>query len=172
MTFIIKNNKIKIRKGNHSTELFLGQFSQLLHDPILQYLDFQELLQLWKNLYGIPSNIKEYLEQKIKWHDISENVNSFIINGQSFWLDKNTRVGLMHLANCSSDNIQLALGDQILTIPVDMAKQLLAQLEVYAGKCYLQTQKHLLAIKQLNSVEDIINYDYTKGYPDKLNFTV
>jgi hypothetical protein len=39
----------------------------------------------------------------------------------------------MHLANCSTDNIQLVLGDQILTIPVDAAKNFLQQLEVYAG---------------------------------------
>jgi hypothetical protein len=32
----------------------------------------------------------------------------------------------MHLANCSKDNIQLVLGDKILTIPVDKAKDFLA----------------------------------------------
>lgn len=170
MTFTIKNKKVIIRKGNFYTELPLMQTYLLLEDPILQYLDFQELFQLWKGLFGIPTNIKEYLEQKIKLYDKSESVNSFIINNSYYWLDKETRLGIMHLANCSKDNIQLVLGDKILTIPVDKAKDFLAQLEVYAGQCYLQTQKHLLAIKELKTIEDIINYDYTKGYPEKITF--
>ena len=78
----------------------------------------------------------------------------------------------MHLANCSTDTLQLVLGNQILTIPVDMAKQFLAQLEVYAGKCYLQTQKHLLALKDLRTIDDIMNYDFTAGYPEKLSLNL
>ena len=73
------------------------------------------------------------LEKKIKAYDISNEVNGFIINNSHFWLDKETRVGLMHLVNCSEDNVQLVLGDQILTIPVDAAKVFLSKLEVYAG---------------------------------------
>ena len=38
---------------------------------------------------------------KINFYDNSEAVNSFIVNGIDFWLDKNTRVGLAHLANCT-----------------------------------------------------------------------
>jgi hypothetical protein len=53
----------------------------------------------------------------------------------------------MHLANCSSETIQVVLGDQVLTFPIDFAKNFLAKLEVYAGQCYLQTQKHLIAVK-------------------------
>ena len=78
----------------------------------------------------------------------------------------------MHLTNCSTDYIELVLGSEVLTIPIDIAKAFLAQLEVYAGKCYLQTQKHLLAIKDLHTIEDIINYDYTKGYPEKITFNL
>ena len=78
----------------------------------------------------------------------------------------------MHLANCSTDNVQLVLGDQVLTIPVDIAKAFLAQLEVYAGQCYLQTQKHLIAIKNLKTKEEIINYEYTTGYTEKIQFNL
>lgn len=135
-------------------------------------------LSVWKDLleqcYQRVNNsmLLKILKAKIDNYDISSEVNSFLINGNKFWLDKNTRVGLMHLANCSLDTVQLVLGDQILTIPVDIAKNFLQQLEVYAGQCYLQTQKHLLAIKELKTVEDIINYDYTKGYPEKITFNI
>jgi hypothetical protein len=76
------------------------------------------------------------------------------------------------LVNSSNDEVSLVLSDHVLTIPKDIASGFLAQLEVYAGKCYLQTAKHQLAIKELQTVEELINYDYTKGYPEKLTFNV
>lgn len=135
-------------------------------------------LNTWKDLLSqryqviAPLDLLKVLYAKINHYDCSEAVNSFLIGGNKFWLDKNTRVGLMHLANCSKDNVELVLGNQVLNIPVDIAKNFLVELEVYAGKCYLQTQKHLLAIKALNTFEDIINYDYTKGYPEKISFNL
>ena len=170
MNYRIDNRRLLINKDGHRAEIPLTNLDQLLIDPVLEYLDFSDLMEIWKNLYGIPANLKNYLEQKIKLYDTSIEVNSFLIGENKFWLDKATRVGLMHLANCSTDNIQLVLGEQILTISVDTAKNFLQQLEVYAGQCYLQTQKHLIAIKDLKTIEDIINYDYTKGYPEKIKF--
>lgn len=146
-------------------------------ESLLTRMDIQRLpLKDWytllfqKNGMVSPKHLRKVLINKINEYDTSEKVNSFIIDNNPFWLDKNTRVGLMHLANCSQDNIELVLGDKVLTIPVDVAKSFLAQLEVYAGKCYLQTQKHLLAAEKLHTIEDIINYDYTAGYPDKITF--
>ena len=170
MNYRIDNRRLLINKDGHRAEIPLTNLDQLLVNPILEYLDFSDLMEIWKNLYGIPANLKNYLEQKINLYDTSIEVNSFLIGENKFWLDKATRVGLMHLANCSTDNIQLVLGEQILTIPVDAAKNFLQQLEVYAGQCYLQTQKHLIAIKDLKTIEDIVNYDYTKGYPEKIKF--
>lgn len=155
----------------------IGRFDTL--ENILSKINVNKLsMKEWYDLlyekdHTVPkSTLNILLEKKINDYDTSENVNGFIINGESFWLDKNTRVGLMHLVNCSKDNVQLVLKDKILTIPIDVAKSFLTQLEVYAGKCYLQTQKHLLAINDLHTIEDIINYDYTKGYPEKINFNL
>lgn len=141
--------------------------------------DLLELpMEAWKELLaqlnGMCTGRLMYtvLKAKIEAYDTSDEVNSFLIGDTKYWLDKNTRVGLMHLANCSTDNLQLVLNGNILTIPVDVAKNFLAQLEVYAGQCYLQTQKHLLAVKELKSIEDIINYDYTSGYPEKIQLNL
>nr|DAU41315.1 MAG TPA: hypothetical protein [Bacteriophage sp.] len=41
-------------------------------------------------------------------------------------------------------------------------------IELYASECYNTTQQHIANIKKLNSKEQINNYDYTVGYPDKL----
>ena len=172
MKYTIKNNKVIIRKNKYKAEIPLMNLNQLLQDPILYILDFSELINLFQHLYGIPYNIKEFLKKKIELYDTSSEVNGFYINGIDFWLDKNTRVGLAHLANCTEGVMQLVLGDTVLEIESSVMKEMLVQLERYAAQCYLQTQKHLIAIKELKTVEDIINYDYTKGYPEKLTFTV
>ena len=108
------------------------------------------------------------LEAVIREYDKSPNVNSFYYNNKEYWLDKATRVGLQSLASYGSDNMSLVLGDEIVKLSIDKIKEFLAQLEIYAGKCYINTARHLLAIKKLRTVEDIIKYDYTSGYPDKI----
>ena len=141
----------------------------LKNSELLSSYSMKELHELYKQYFGSYAYVYPYiLAEKIKIYDSSDEVNSFLIGGNKFWLDKATRVGLMHLANCSSETIQVVLGDQVLTFPIDFAKNFLAKLEVYAGQCYLQTQKHLIAIKELKTVEDILNYDYKAGYPEKL----
>lgn len=160
--FIGKNNKPYL-----ISELEIGNV--LKNPELLSMYSMSELDELYKKYFGnYVYTYKYILAEKIKLYDSSVDVNSFLIEGSPFWLDKATRVGLMHLANCSSDDLQLVLGDKVLTFPVDFAKTFLAKLEVYAGQCYLQTQKHLIAVKELTNIEDIINYDYTTGYPDKI----
>lgn len=160
--FIGKNNK-----PYDVSELEIGNI--LKNSELLNSYSMHELDELYKKYFGNYSYVYPYiLEAKIKLYDSSSEVNSFLIGNQPFWLDKATRVGLMHLANCSDTDLQLVLGDKILTFPTDFAKTFLAKLEVYAGQCYLQTQKHLIAIKELKTVEDILNYDYTTGYPEKI----
>lgn len=141
---------------------------QLLTNPILQYLTMAELVSLWNSLYGIPGNVAEYLQTKINAHDKSLDVNSFIYKGSKYWFDKNTRLGLMNLALCSGNTMSIVLGDEVIEVSVEDFKKFLTNLELYAGKCYLKTQEHLKAAKKLKTIEDIINYDYTTGYPEKV----
>lgn len=160
--FVGKNNK-----PYSISDLEIGNI--LKDEELLSMYSMQELDELYKKYFGNYAYVYPYiLQEKIKIFDNSDEVNSFLIGENKFWLDKATRVGLMHLANCSEDNIQVVLGDQVLTFSVDFVKDFLTRLEVYAGKCYLQTQKHLIAIKELKTTEDILNYDYTTGYPEKI----
>ena len=104
----------------------------------------------------------------IKHYDKSINVNSFYYKDKQEWLDKNTRLGLQNLINSGADNITIQLKDSIVDIKAAKLKEFLNQLEVYAGKCFSVTAKHLEAIKQLNTVDDLINYDFKSGYPLKI----
>ena len=104
----------------------------------------------------------------IKHYDKSINVNSFYYKDKQEWLDKNTRLGLQNLINSGADNITIQLKDSIVDIKAAKLKEFLNQLEVYAGKCFSVTAKHLEAINQLNTVDDLINYDFKSGYPLKI----
>ena len=50
----------------------------------------------------------------------------------------------------------------------DKLKEFLNQLEVYAGKCFSITAEHLQNIKQLSTIEELLKYDYTAKYPNKV----
>lgn len=150
-------------------------------DSLRNLLKHSELLNLptriWKTIFeqkdGIcyPNILIQVLIALIKAYDTSSNVNGFYYNGKQYWLDKSTRVGLQNLVNSSTEPISLILGDEIIELELDKAKKFLSDLEVYAGKCYVNTNKHLIAIKQLKTLDDIINYDYTTGYPDKITLS-
>ena len=109
-------------------------------------------------------------------YDKSEAVNSFLINGERMWLDKATRVGLVNstqIAKASSiETIVLWNGDKSYNIPCDTMLQMLSVLELYAMECYNVTAKHLANINSLEDLNKLWNYNYTKGYPKRLEFFV
>lgn len=168
----MKNITIKTGKRYSLKDFSLDTITK--NEDLISELDMNILPETLYKILGVyPTHLYlPVLLKKVEQYDKSNNVNSFIVNGMNFWLDKNTRVGLAHLADCTEGTMQLVLGGTILEIESSVVKDILAQIERYAAQCYLQTQKHLIAIKELKTVEDIINYDYTKGYPEKLTFTV
>ena len=119
---------------------------------------------------------KKDILQKIEDYDSSKEVNSFYLNDLQVWLDKDTRVGLMNSLNIEKEFGKevstLWFGNIKLDINIDAAIQMLSALELYALQCYNKTAEHKVNIQNMTSVEDINNYDYTGGYPDKLTFNI
>ena len=113
---------------------------------------------------------------EIEKHDTSSAVNSFILNGQRVWLDKATRVGLMNSTAIAKAMGQptttLWLGDVKLVVECDKAIQLLSALEMYALECFNVTAVHKAAVEKLQTVEEVLAYDYTAGYPKLLEMSV
>lgn len=113
---------------------------------------------------------------EIEKHDKSSAVNGFMLNGQRVWLDKATRVGLMNSTSIAKAMGQatttLWLGDVKLAVECDKAIQLLSALEMYALECFNVTAAHKKAVAELNTVEEVLEYDYTKGYPEQLKMEV
>lgn len=120
--------------------------------------------------------IKELLLSLQAEYDNSAEVNSFYLNGKRVWLDKATRVGLFNILNLEKSNgidvTTLWFNTMSIKINVDKALTLLTAVEIYAKKCFDNTQKHYIEIKQLESIEDCLQYDITAGYPDILNITL
>ncbi|CAJ0610687.1 unnamed protein product [Cylicocyclus nassatus] len=119
---------------------------------------------------------KVEMRNRINRYDTSKYVNAFYIGKDLVWLDKETRVGLSLRFNAETqlgkEITTLWYNGKSYTIPLSVAPSMLYQIEDYASKCYDNTQKHLAEIKALNSVEEIDNFDYKAGYPEKLHFEI
>ena len=120
--------------------------------------------------------VKSAKVNEIAVYDGSDAVNSFTLGGKRMWLDKDTRVGLVN-----SITIEQAVGKETTVlwydtvkyvIPIPLALQMLAALELYALECYNVTQEHLAVVMGLATKEEVGAYDYTSGYPEKLVFNL
>lgn len=118
---------------------------------------------------------KQLMTANINAYDQSDAVNQFTYDGVPMWLDKTTRNGLVGRINAEKatgkETTTLWLGTQSFTIGVDTCLTMLNTLEVYASECYDKTAQHLSAILDLDSVEEVLAYDYTVGYPNNPSFT-
>lgn len=115
---------------------------------------------------------------EIAEYDTSDAVNEFVINGIGMWLDGDTE--RPKLRGAVQTYLDKGLGDYPLcvegvgVIPVAPTKLLsmLADIEVYAIKCFTKTFEHKEAVNALTTCEELANYDFTKGYPEKLHFEI
>lgn len=121
-------------------------------------------------------DIKNHLLSLQKEYDSSAEVNCFILNNERVWLDKLTRAVLFNTINLEKskeiDITTLWFSTMSIKINVDKALALLTAIEMYAKKCFDNTQKHYVEINQLETIEDCLAYDITKGYPDILNIQI
>lgn len=122
----------------------------------------------------IFNEAKKELISNIEYYDSSSDVNMFFIQGIPVWLDKATRAGLKlrFEAEIAMGKTETALwyGNLQFPLPLDTAIQMLYAIEVYASECYDNTQAHLANVNVIDNLEELQNYDYTSGYPEKLNF--
>ena len=129
-------------------------------------------LKIWLEYFtrltgqGDISFMKKVLKYQIMKQDSKVNVFSF--RGKDYWWDKNTRIGLDRLANSGKDSYEIVLGTDIIEVSKNELQNLLNQLEIYANKCFINTQRHLNVIENLNTPLELIEYDYTLGYPNKV----
>lgn len=124
----------------------------------------------------VLQSAKKAVVKDITAYDSSSAVNGFVLNGQRVWLDKATRVGLMNSTTIAKGMGQatttLWLGDVKLVVECDKAIQLLSALEMYALECFNVTAAHKKAVAEMSTVESVLGYDYTAGYPKMLEMRI
>lgn len=119
---------------------------------------------------------KKKVIKAIEDYDVSMEVNSFFLNGLQVWLDKSTRVGLQNSITIEKEagreETTLWFNGIKIVVGCTLALQMLSILELYALGCYNKTAEHKNNVQKLTSVEDVMAYDYTEGYPDKPEFNI
>lgn len=166
----IKDNKIKTAK-----QIIIRKDGKQIINPTEEMVLANGWVEYVAPVY--EKTIEDYKRDKkdeILHFDSSEEVNIFYIQGLPVWLDKATRAGLKlrfeaEIAMGKTDTVLWYNGIQF-PLSLEQAIQMLYAIEVYASACYDNTQKHLTAIDNFETIEEIDLYDYLVGYPDKLEF--
>lgn len=125
---------------------------------------------------ALTAAAQKMVQEQIDKYDISPSVNGFMLNGLRVWLNKDTRVGLMNSTRIAKamgkTTTTLWFGGMQIEVNCDKAIGLLSALEMYALECFNVTAAHKKAVAELNTVEEVLGYDYTQGYPEQLKMEV
>ena len=161
---------IVLKSGKRYSILDFSLNTIVKNDNLLSELDMETLPETLIKVLGNPAPhlYLPILLKKIELYDKSENVNSFIYKGNKYWLDKQQRSCMKTVSESGLKEVEIVLGNESTTLSAEVVKQFILQLEAYAYKCYVNTAKHLATASLLNDSEDIINYDFTTGYPEKI----
>lgn len=115
---------------------------------------------------------KEIKLNQLYSYDNSSNVNSFTLNNESMWLtvEERQQLATQIQANEGIGRTEMTkwFKGQSYTFQIPVWKQMLNQLEVYAGDALNVTEQHRTNINALTTVEEVENYNFTVGYPQKL----
>ena len=102
----------------------------------------------------------------------SDAVNSLTFHGIKTWLTRTVRDGyntsITAAKNLGEANVTFMVGDNEKQLPVEQARRVLDLVQRYADACFIVTERHKIAVRTLQTVEEVEAYDYTVGYPEKL----
>ena len=119
-------------------------------------------------------DIKEYRISQIDAYDKSDEVNSFYLGTIKMWLTVSERQQLATQISANEsmgrDSMTKWFGGKPFTFSIDAWKQMLVAVEVYAGDALNVTEGHKAEVSAIEDADDVIAYDITKGYPEKLVF--
>ena len=119
-------------------------------------------------------DIKEYRLAQIEEYDKSDSVNSFFLGDIRMWLTVSERQQLATQISANDaagrDDMSKWFGGKEFSFPIEAWKQMLVAVEVYAGDALNVTESHKSEVSAMEDADEVIAYDITKGYPDKLVF--
>lgn len=114
---------------------------------------------------------------EIEEYDKSESINQFTLNGLPMWLDDATRTKLSKRFDTDEEDgktvTKLIYENKPYILPISAARGMLHQIESYATACFDKTNEHIATVGAKRSVDKVLEYDYTDGYPEeKPSFTI
>jgi hypothetical protein len=111
---------------------------------------------------------------QIEMYDSSANVEQFIVNGIPMWLGHELRQQIRTSADAYSamgaETMTKVFEGMEFTFPITTWLEMLNALEVYAAEALNATERHKNNVSAMDNVEDVEDYNYTTGYPAKLEF--
>lgn len=196
MKYYIQNTKIytveeelkegyNLSKDNSFIDYLNGKIVKLNDKQISFYKKYPQASI--DEIYNCKINTPEIIEENIEYikhekilslerYDKSSDINSFIVNGNKMWLNRNERASLgFTIQSYEAQNIEtieLWSNDKSpfsLTLTISQLKSLLLSLEFYAKQCYDQTARHKKNILELTNIDDVKTYDFKTGYPIKIS---
>lgn len=133
----------------------------------------------------VPVRTLEMAKQEKLWaiedYDRSDHVNSFTIDfgggvTQEAWITPDQRSNYKNSLDSAEllglEEVHPVFNGQQLTLSLQVAKMALAQIQIYADRCYIVTETHKTNVQALDSVEAVDAYDHTANYPNKLTFPI
>ena len=94
----------------------------------------------------------------------SDAVNSLTFNGIKTWLTRTVRDGydtsITAAKNLGEPTVTFMVGDNEMQLPVEQARRVLDLVQRYADACFLVTERHKIAVRALQTVEEAVSYTH------------
>lgn len=118
---------------------------------------------------------KREMKRNIDRYHLNE-IHQFTINGDETWFDFNQRTeyrqNIESARRLGYDTTQFYVDDNIYTVNIDEFEKCLDRIQVYNNECDIIAKNHELTVDSLETIEEVDNYDYMAGYPERLNFNI
>lgn len=158
----------------------LDDLSVALGDSFIPQAEIKQTLAEFEHESGVNFSdsaktdfAKEQVKKAITAYDSSSEVNEFSYMGFPLWLDKETRAGLVVRFNAEEamgkTNTKLWAGTTGFSLSIADGRNMLNAIEYYASQCFDCTAAHKASVEKLETIEDVVAYDYKSGYPEKLS---
>lgn len=126
-----------------------------------------------KHYIGVERTLEMAKQEKIAElyaYDDSNAVNEFTLNGNVMWVKLAERQNMKQSLDVLNDEEMWTYWYQLtpITYPVSVFREMLRKVERYAILCKNNTFLHEKNIRELTSIADVDTYDFTTGYPSKL----
>ena len=151
-----------------------GVFSGIPSEERLTEWGFEEWIEPEPTPEQLLARAKSAKIANLQAYDSSDAVNSFSVDNKDMWVPADKRAVLRTSIEAykalGAESITKVWEGKDYTFSTSDWDTMLNQVEVYASECFNQTQRHAAAINALTTVEDVESYDFTTGYPEKLEF--